>query len=113
MRGRPHTAVAFLTFFVVLMVQVQHCRHFKQLQQVIYSRRGKTVQIDPIKPTLKASGTKRLALNCDDPLSSLGFNFNLRRYTAASPTRSWTTRTLPSTAMISWCGRKAPRSAKL
>jgi len=40
MRGRPHTAVAFLTFFLVLVVQVQHCRHFKQLQQVIYSRRG-------------------------------------------------------------------------
>jgi hypothetical protein len=41
---------------------------------------GKAVQVDPIKPTLKAPGAKRLKLNCDEPLSNFAFNFNLRRY---------------------------------
>jgi lipoate-protein ligase A len=39
------------------------------------------VQVDPIKPTLKAPGTKRLKLKYDDPLSNFAFKFNLRRYT--------------------------------
>jgi hypothetical protein len=30
--------------------------------------RGTAVQLDPIKPTLKAPGTKRLKLKCDEPL---------------------------------------------
>ena len=38
------------------------------------------MQVDPIKPTLKASGTKRLKLKYDEPLSKLAFKFNLRRY---------------------------------
>jgi len=38
------------------------------------------VQVDPIKPTLKAPGSKRLKLECDEPLSHFAFNFNLRRY---------------------------------
>jgi hypothetical protein len=38
------------------------------------------VQVDPIKPTLKASGAKRLKLEYDELLSSFGFKFNLRRY---------------------------------
>jgi hypothetical protein len=29
---------------------------------------------------LKPSGTERLKLNCDDLLSNVAFNFNLRRY---------------------------------
>jgi hypothetical protein len=45
------------------------------------SSRGKPVQVDPIKPKLKPPGTKRLKLNCDEPLSSFAFKFNLRRYT--------------------------------
>jgi len=36
------------------------------------------VQVVPIKPTLKASGSERLNLKCDDLLSNLAFNFNLR-----------------------------------
>jgi hypothetical protein len=44
------------------------------------------VQIDPIKPTLKAAGTKRLKLKYDGPLSHLTFKFNLRRYTWIRPT---------------------------
>jgi len=39
------------------------------------------VQVDPIKPTLKAPGTKRLKLNYDKLLSNVAFKFNLRRYT--------------------------------
>jgi hypothetical protein len=38
------------------------------------------VQVDPIKPMLKAPGTKRLKLKHDKTLSSFAFNFNLRRY---------------------------------
>ena len=44
---------------------------------------GKAVQVDPIKPTLKAPGTQRLKLKYDNPLSSFAFKFNLRRYTQA------------------------------
>jgi hypothetical protein len=39
------------------------------------------VQLAPIKPTLKAPGTKRLKLKCDVLLSTAAFNFSLRRYT--------------------------------
>jgi len=41
---------------------------------------GRAVQVDPIKPTLKAPGTQRLNLKCDGPLSNVAFKFNLRRY---------------------------------
>ena len=44
---------------------------------------GEAVQVDPIKPTLKAPGTKRLKLKRVDPLSSFGFKFNLHRYIKA------------------------------
>ena len=33
-----------------------------------------------MKPLLKAPGTKRLKLKCDEPLSNNAFKFNLRRY---------------------------------
>ena len=42
--------------------------------------RGRTVQVGPIKPTLKAPRTERLKLKYDDPLSKFAFKFNLRRY---------------------------------
>jgi hypothetical protein len=38
------------------------------------------VQVDPLKPKLKAPETKLLKLKCGKLLSSFGFNFNLRRY---------------------------------
>jgi hypothetical protein len=41
------------------------------------------VQLDPIKPTLKPPGSKRLNLKCADLVSSFAFNFNLRRYIKA------------------------------
>ena len=39
------------------------------------------MQVDPIKPTLTAPGTRRFQLKCDEPLSKIAFNFRLRRYT--------------------------------
>jgi len=41
---------------------------------------GVAVQLDPIKPKLKPSETKRLVLEYDGLLSKLGFKTNLRRY---------------------------------
>ena len=40
---------------------------------------GMAVQVDPIKPVLKAPGTILLKLRCDGPLSNVAFKFNLRR----------------------------------
>jgi hypothetical protein len=40
------------------------------------------VQVDPIKPTLKAPGAERLKLKCDILLSTVAFKVNLRRYTS-------------------------------
>jgi len=42
--------------------------------------RGRAVQVDPIKPTLKAPVNKRLKLEYDELLSRFAFKFNLRRY---------------------------------
>jgi len=42
--------------------------------------RGRALQVDPIKPTLKAPGTKRFRLSCNKLLSNVVFKFNLRRY---------------------------------
>jgi WD40 repeat protein len=38
------------------------------------------VQVDPIKPTLRMPGIKRLELNYGKPLSNFAFKFKLRRY---------------------------------
>jgi len=42
--------------------------------------RGRSAQVDPIKPMLKPTGTKHLKLKRDELLSSFAFKFNLRRY---------------------------------
>ena len=52
-------------------------------------RLGRAVQVDPIKPMLKAPGTILLALRCDEPLSNFAFNFNLRRYTWGATRQRW------------------------
>jgi hypothetical protein len=44
-------------------------------------RLGKAVQVNPIKITLKAPGSERLKLRCDEMLSNFAFRFNLRCYT--------------------------------
>jgi len=43
------------------------------------------VQVDPFKFTLKAPGCERLKLLCDQALSKVAFNFNLRHYTEWIP----------------------------
>jgi len=42
---------------------------------------GGAVQVDPMKPILKAPGTKHLKPSYDEPPSKFAFKFNLRRYT--------------------------------
>jgi hypothetical protein len=42
---------------------------------------GEAVQVDPIKPTLKAPGPMRQRLKRAELLSSFSFEFNLRRHT--------------------------------
>jgi len=44
-------------------------------------RHGGAVQVDPIRPKLKAPGTKRLKLKYDKLLSRFAFKFKLRHYT--------------------------------
>jgi len=41
---------------------------------------GEAVQVDPMKPMLKAPGPKRLKQECDEPPSNFAFEFNLCRY---------------------------------
>jgi len=62
---------------------------------------GRAVQVDPVKPTLKAPGTNLLTLKCDEPLSSFAFKFNLRRYTMADHVIS------PSRYLLGWMARQA------
>jgi hypothetical protein len=42
------------------------------------------VQVEPIKPVLKALGTVLLKLRCEEALSNFAFNLNFRRYNAAA-----------------------------
>jgi hypothetical protein len=42
--------------------------------------RGWPVQVKPMKPTLKAPGSKLLKLSYDEPLSKFALKLNLRRY---------------------------------
>jgi hypothetical protein len=44
---------------------------------------GKAMQVDPIKPTLQASGIKFLKPRYGKPLSQYAFKFKLRRYKKA------------------------------
>jgi hypothetical protein len=44
---------------------------------------GRVVQVDPIKPTLKAPGIKLLKLKFDELHSRFAFKSNLRCYTSA------------------------------
>ena len=41
--------------------------------------KGRAVQVDPMKPKLKAPGSKRSKLIHDGPLLNFAFKFNLRR----------------------------------
>jgi hypothetical protein len=50
------------------------------LEPVPLISHGRAVQVDPIKSTLKAPGTKCLKRKCHELLSNFAFNFQLRRY---------------------------------
>jgi len=63
-----------------IMGRLGHLPGLCVLRVVARVQRGRSVQVDPIKPTLKAPGTKRLKLECDELLSKFAFRFNLRRY---------------------------------
>ena len=56
--------------------------------------RGKAVQVDPIKPTLKPNGTKRWKLGHEKLLSKFAFKFNLRCYNVGFTVLNYTTQTL-------------------
>jgi hypothetical protein len=47
----------------------------------VHRGRGRLVQVDPIKPTLKALGIKLLNLEYGKSISNFAFKFNVRRYT--------------------------------
>jgi hypothetical protein len=51
----------------------------REAAAAVRGRRGRVVQVDPIKHVLKAPKTKRLKVKVDESLSSFAFNFNLRR----------------------------------
>jgi hypothetical protein len=57
------------------------------------------VQVDPIKPTWKAPGSKSLILKYDKRVSDFGFSFNLRHYTTACSNQQ---RLFKLTALSKW-----------
>ena len=71
-------------------VAVAHAarRHRQRLEQADADpraqpgRQGRALQVDPMKPTLKAPGSKRSKLKYDKLLSSFAYNLKLRRYGA-------------------------------
>jgi len=64
--------------------------------------RGRAVQVDPIKPTLKAPGSKKLILKHDQLVSNLGFDFNLRRFNVASLLADGTRLARPASLLQVW-----------
>jgi len=60
---------------------VDECKPLESGVPAHRRRRGRAVQLHPIKPKLKPPGSKRLKLKCDVLLSTFGFKFNSRRYT--------------------------------
>jgi len=62
------------------------------------------VQVDPIKPTLKAPGSERLKVEQEKLLSNFAFKFNLRLYTQASAA-AWREQAATEAALkkVEWC----------
>jgi hypothetical protein len=67
-------------FRLCLQIQVAALQHGAAVDPPPH---GKAVQVDHIKPTLKAPGINFLTLKYDEALSIFAFNFNLRRYITA------------------------------
>jgi hypothetical protein len=51
---------------------------------------GRAMQVNPIKPMLKAPGTDRLRLKIDQLLSTSAVKCNLRRYITGAHCTVWT-----------------------
>jgi hypothetical protein len=51
-----------------------------EAHDVVAARQGRAVQVEPMKPVLKAPGSTHSKLRYDGPLSNFALNFNLRRY---------------------------------
>jgi hypothetical protein len=66
--------------FVAAVTGVRHCA------PAAPAHLGGAVQVDSIKTRVESAPgvcNQRLKLKCDEPLSNVAFNFNVRRYTAA------------------------------
>ena len=57
------------------------------------------MQVEPMKPMLKALGNERLKLKCDIMLSNSAFTFNLRRYTKMARNQ-WILQQLGMTTLV-------------
>ena len=68
------------------------------------------MQLNPIKPTLKAPGIKLLKLKYDKPLSNFGFKFNLRHCITATdlPAYLASTTVLYQTGVMVGCCKLKP-----
>jgi len=71
----------------------------REYEHEVPALRGEAVQVDPIKTTLKAPGTKRLKLEFNELLSSFASKSNLRRYTEGI---YCSTRRISSTSSCGW-----------
>ena len=59
------------------------------------------MQVDSIKTRVESALFQRLRLECDEPLSNVAFNFNLRRYTLAGPLpKNWVPQSDPVTGKV-------------
>jgi hypothetical protein len=68
---------------------------------------GRAAQVDPIKPTLKGAGTKRLKLNYYKLLSDVPFNSHSRRFNKGTCTLCsyWVSFVLRGGSTTEpWCG---------
>jgi len=64
-----------------------------ELSATLGTDQGRAVQVDPMKPLLKAPGSVLLKLISDGTISNFGFNFNWRHYIEGSKVRWWSTLT--------------------
>ena len=69
-------------------VGVFHRRRFHGDKSQPVLERGRAVQVDPVKPTLKAPGTKRFTVKYEKLLTVSAFKFNLRRYSVVDAVRT-------------------------
>jgi hypothetical protein len=77
--------IAFKLFFQVQLASLQQGAPCGGPRRAPHggrrARHGRVVQVDPIRPTLKSPGTKRMKVKYYKPLSNVAFKFNMRRYT--------------------------------